>query len=90
MCPNLGKRFQCNQPGHLSNNCPNKQFVNFVEGGREEEQVLEEDIYEGAEFAKGDMGEEVACIVQRLLLTPKSRTTLNDIKYSGLNALFVI
>ena len=55
MCPNLGKRFQCNQPGHLSNNCPNKQFVNFVEGGREEEQVLEEDIYEGAEFVEGDM-----------------------------------
>ena len=60
------------------------------EGGSEEEHVIGQDTYEGAEFVEGDMWEEVACIVQRLLLTPKSQTTLNDIKYSGLNALFVI
>ena len=69
--PNLGKCFWCNQLGHLSNNCPNRQSVNFIEeGGSKEEQVLEEDIYEGAEFVEGDVGEEVACIVQRLLLAP--------------------
>ena len=33
--------------------------------------MLEEDIYEGAKFAERDVGEEVACIVQRFLLTPK-------------------
>ncbi|KAL6346066.1 hypothetical protein AAG906_025346 [Vitis piasezkii] len=56
------KCFQCNQQGHLSNNCPNRRFVNFVEeGGSEEEQ-----------FAEGDVGEEVACIVQQLFLTPKN------------------
>ncbi|KAL6326636.1 hypothetical protein AAG906_009762 [Vitis piasezkii] len=45
-------------------------IFNKEEGGSKEEQVLEEDIYEGAEFAEGDVGEEVACIVQRLLLAP--------------------
>ena len=68
---NLGKCFQCNQLGHLSNNCLNRRSVNFVEGGNEKEEVLKDDIYEGAEFAKGDVGEEVACIVQWLLLTLK-------------------
>ncbi|PON83156.1 Zinc finger, CCHC-type [Trema orientale] len=70
--PNLGKCFRCNQPGHLSNNCPNRRSIKLVdEDGGEDEQVLEEDIYEGAEFAEGDEGEEVACIIQRLLFTPK-------------------
>ena len=29
-----------------------------------EEQVLEENIYESAEFAEGDVGKEVTCIIQ--------------------------
>ena len=70
--PNLGKCFQCNQPSHFSNNCPNRRYLNFLEeGGSEEEHVLKEDIYECVEFAKGNVEEEEACIVQRLLLTPK-------------------
>ena len=72
MRPNLGKCFKCNQPGHLSNNCPNRRSINFVEeGGSEEEHVIGEDIYEGVEFVEGVVEEEVACTVQRLLLTPK-------------------
>ena len=72
MRPNLGKCFQCNQLGHLSNNCPNRRSINFVEeGGSEEEHVIGQDTYEGAEFAEGVVGEEVVCAVQRLLLTPK-------------------
>lgn len=64
--PNLGKCFRCNQPGHHSNNCPNRRSVNFAEeGGGEGEQVFEEDIYEGAEIEDRDVGEEMACIVQR-------------------------
>ena len=91
MRPNLGKCFQCNQLGHLSNNCPNRRSINFVEeGGSEEEHVIGQDTYEGAEFAEGVVGEEVVCVVQRLLLTQKSRTTLNNIKYSGLDAPFII
>ena len=89
--PNLGKCFWCNQPDHLSNNCPNRRSVNFVEeGGNEVEHVLKEDIYEGAKFVEGDLGEEMVCIVQQLCLPQKSWTTLNDIKYFGLYALFVI
>ncbi|XP_020271056.1 uncharacterized protein LOC109846245 [Asparagus officinalis] len=47
-------------------------MVNYVEkDDGDEEHVLEEDIYEGAEIDVGDEGEEVACIVQCLLLAPK-------------------
>ena len=36
--PNLGKCFWCNQSDHLSNNCPNRRSINFVEeGGSKEE-----------------------------------------------------
>lgn len=63
-----GYAFDCNQPGHLSNNCPNRQAVNLDEGGATEEQTYKEDIYEGAEIEDGDVKEEVANIVQRILL----------------------
>ena len=36
-CPDLGKCFQCNLSCHLSNNCPNRQSVNFVEEDGSEE-----------------------------------------------------
>lgn len=53
-------------------NCPNRRSINLVdEDGDEDEQVLKEDIYEGVEFAEEDEGEDVACIIQRLLFTPK-------------------
>jgi len=76
--PILSKCFRCGQPGHRSNESPNRPPVNMVESA---EGVLQEDSigteedefddYEGGEFTEGDKGEFVNCIVQRVLLTPK-------------------
>lgn len=70
--PNLGKCYRCNQPRHLSNSCPNRRSINIVEEGKsDEEQNFEDGDYEGGNVADADTGEELACIVQRLLLAPK-------------------
>ena len=46
--------------------------MNYAEDvDEEEEQGFEEETYEGAEIKEGDEGEEVVCVLQRLLLAPK-------------------
>lgn len=68
------KCFRCQQPGHRSNECPQRPAAHLV-GEHEEESVEDEknsEICEGAERTYGDEGELVYnCIVQKLLLSPK-------------------
>jgi len=73
--PRLDKCFRCGQPEHHSNTCTKpRRTINFAEeGGGGEEPTGEDDFYEGAEYEEGDDGEELACIVQRLLLAPNKQ-----------------
>lgn len=41
--PNLGKCYRYNQPGHLSNSCPNRRSINIVEEGESNEEQNFED-----------------------------------------------
>uniref|UniRef100_A0A5B7BER3 RNA-directed DNA polymerase n=1 Tax=Davidia involucrata TaxID=16924 RepID=A0A5B7BER3_DAVIN len=76
--PIPGKCFRCQQPGHRSNECPNRRQVNMVGVTEDnspdfenEEEAEYQDEYGGAEITEGDEGEHVSCVVQRLLLVPK-------------------
>ncbi|PKU81321.1 RNA-directed DNA polymerase [Dendrobium catenatum] len=64
------KCFRCFQPGHKSNECPNRQQLQLLEGeGEEDVDVPEED----AEFedVMGDDGEPLICVLEKLLLAPR-------------------
>lgn len=76
--------------GHLSNNYPNKKSVNLVEEGEsDEEQNLDDNDYESGNVSNANTWEELACIIQCLLLDPKSPITLKDAS-SRLDAQFII
>ncbi|XP_043687813.1 uncharacterized protein LOC122639038 [Telopea speciosissima] len=63
------KCYRCGEPGHRSNNCPQRKSVNVVAGDLSDEQEFDDD---DAKIAKEE-GEGVTCIVRRLLLTPKQQ-----------------
>ena len=61
------KCYRCGQPGHRSNECPNRRTVGLIDGESEEEP----NDYAVAEFAEEDLSEKVNIVLQRVLLTPK-------------------
>ncbi|XP_020686424.1 uncharacterized protein LOC110102428 [Dendrobium catenatum] len=81
--PTTLKCFRCFQSGHKSNECPNRQQVQMLDGeqdGSAAQVVTETDGEE--EILQGDSGEPLICILEKLLLTPR---TMGD---SQRNALF--
>ena len=65
--------FQCHQPDHHSNKCPTRQPIHLVDGVDDEvefmENDLDDDMFDGAEFVQGDDGDQLVCILQKILLS---------------------
>lgn len=79
--PSNIKCFRCLQPGHKSNECPSRHQAQFIEGDDEgdlEGNEVEAD--EACEEVEGDMGEPVICVVQKLLIAP--RTSVNNQRHN--------
>ncbi|KAJ9544449.1 hypothetical protein OSB04_024156, partial [Centaurea solstitialis] len=65
--PMASKCFRCGEPGHRSNECNQRRTTALIEGDRDDE----EGEYDDLDFAEEDLEEKVACVLQRVLLTPK-------------------
>ncbi|XP_020697731.1 uncharacterized protein LOC110110544 [Dendrobium catenatum] len=84
--PGTLKCYRCFQPGHKSNECPNRQRIQILEGENPPLEVaptsaeLESDV--GIEEVHGDDGEPLICVIQKLLLAPRTPN------HSQRNALF--
>lgn len=64
--PFLGRCLRCNQPGHKSNECPQRRQVNLVADGGDEDYDacgVEEGEQDETEVVEGDEGERVSCVI---------------------------
>ena len=60
------KCYKCGEEGHASSNCPLRKFVNTtIHNGKDDEEYEFKDV-EGQDVC-GEEGEEVVCVIQRLL-----------------------
>lgn len=66
--PSLGKCFRCGQTGRLSNECPQRKTVAYME---DEEEIMSEEDEEETKLIEPDEGERVSCVLQRVLITPR-------------------
>ncbi|XP_028550837.1 uncharacterized protein LOC110096704 [Dendrobium catenatum] len=66
------KCYRCFQPGHKSNDCPNRQQVQLLEGEQGEEDYGAEQVNEqDFEDLQADDGEPLACVMEKLLIAPR-------------------
>lgn len=67
------KYFRCFQPGHKSNECLNRKQLQLMDGGSEEHSDLPpEPVFDSIDDLQGDDGEFLACIMEKVLLAPKT------------------
>lgn len=71
--PNLGKCLRGGQQGHLSNECPQRRAITIVD--EDEQDFGENEVYDEDEvaFLEPNEGDQLSCILQRILLTPKTK-----------------
>ncbi|PKU65568.1 hypothetical protein MA16_Dca024876 [Dendrobium catenatum] len=74
--PGTLKCFRCFQPGHKSNECPQRQQLQLLEN-EEGEHSLEPDEQgdRDVDELEGDDGEPVICVIEKLLIAPKHQNT---------------
>ncbi|XP_020691127.1 uncharacterized protein LOC110105819 [Dendrobium catenatum] len=81
--PSTLKCFRCFQPGHKSNECPQRQQLQFLDT-EEGEETTGQNENDEAEFEdlEGDEGEPLMCVLEKLLIAPRQDNT------SQRNAIF--
>ncbi|XP_028554101.1 uncharacterized protein LOC110105612 [Dendrobium catenatum] len=79
--PSTLKCFRCFQPGHKSNECPQRQQINLAEGEEEGDPDADDVNPDGeSEDVHADEGESLVCVLEKLLLAP--RQTVDSQRHS--------
>ncbi|XP_028556538.1 uncharacterized protein LOC110116452 [Dendrobium catenatum] len=67
------KCFRCFQPGHKSNECPNRQQLQLLEGEEDVDQGQLEGFNTEVEDVVGDEGDPLVCVLEKILLAPRQQ-----------------